>query len=443
MSLPKWRFAKLLTLIVVFITYNQPVFASPIELSLDDCILLALKNNSNVKLANYNLHKMEWGVKQAEANKGFNLSYAHNAQRYDTPPTSIARFLHTKYPSEIDDGYSWTTKFDNSLTLTLPIYTGGKLESQIEQANLNLTVSTLNLDAIKQQIKQSVTNYYFSALQNRNNLQISQETVNNYASHLKNVQIQYEVGTVAQFDVLSSEVSLANAQNGLIKAKNSYELVVANLNNAIGLPLESELKIKDDLRYEKYALSLDDYVKYALANRPEITEYQAKINIAKNDIKISKSDYLPVVNFVAKEDWYDNELPGAENNNWLVGISVSMNIFDSGLSKSKVKQSEFNLDTALEQARQQRDTILLEVRQYYLSMCEAENRIDTSMVAVKKAQDSLRISEVRYNAGVGTNLDVLDAVLALNQSRTNYIQALYDYNNNKAQLDKAIGVAVK
>lgn len=443
MNLLKWHFAKVLTLIVVFVTYIQPVFAAPIELSLDDSILLALKNNSNIKLANYNLNKMKWGVKQAEAGKGLNLSYAHSSQRYDTPPSSITRFLHAQFPDKIDGGYTWTTKFDNSFTLTLPIYTGGKLESQIEQANLNLKVSDLNLDATKQQIKQSVTNYYFSILQCRNNLQISQDTVNNYTSHLENVQIQYKVGTVAQSDVLTSEVSLANAQNGLIKAQNSYELAVANLNNAIGLPLESELKMKDDLKYEKYPLSLDDYIKYALANRPEIAEYQAKTTISQDDIKIAKSGYLPVVNFVAKEDWYDSELPGSENNNWLVGINVSMSIFDSGLNKSKVKQSQYSLDTTLEQARQQRDTILLEVRQYYLSMCEAENRIDTSKVAVDKAQDSLRIAEIRYNAGVGTNLDVLDAVLALNQAKTNYVQALYDYNNSKAQLDKAIGVAVK
>jgi outer membrane protein TolC len=430
MNLYQRYFAKALVLIIGFVTFNQPVFADPIELSLNDSVILALKNNQNIKIANLNREKTYWALKQAEAGKGFTFGYTHTGERYNTPPSTLI------------PRYYWTTKFDNSFSLSLPIYTGGKLESQINQANLNLKVSDLNFDATKQQVKQIVTNYYFSVLQCRKNLQVSQETVDNYISHLKNVQLQYDAGTVAKSDVLSSEVSLANARNDLIKAQNNYELAVANLNNAIGLPLESELILKEDLQLQKDIRTLGDCVKYALANRPELAEYQAKIAIAQDDIKIAQSGYLPTVNFVAKEDWYDKELPGSNNNNWLVGLNISMNIFDSGINKSKVKQSQYSLNMVLEQAQQERDTILLEVRQYYLSMREAENRIDTSNVAVEKAKDSLRIAEIRYNAGVGTNLDVLDAVLALNQVKTNYIQALHDYNTSKAELDKAIGVAV-
>jgi len=274
-------------------------------------------------------------------------------------------------------------------------------------------------------------------------LQISQETVDNYAGHMKNVQAQYDAGMVAKSDVLASEVSLANAQNSLIKAQNNYQLAVSSLNNAIGLPLDSELKLKEDLKYEPYSLTLDDCARYAMANRPEIAEYQAKIAIARDDVKIAKSGYRPTVEFTAAQDWYDNKLPGSKNSNWLVALTLSWKIFDSGLNNAKVKQAQSSVDTALEQARQKRDAILLEVRQYYLSMQEAEKRIDTSKAAVKQAEENLRIAEVRYNAGAGTNLDVLDAVLSLNQAKTNYIQALYDYNTSKAQLDKAMGVPVK
>jgi outer membrane protein len=424
------HFAKALVLIISLVTFNQTVFAAPIELSLNDSVALALKNNETIKIANLNRGKTYWALKQAKASKGFTFDYTHTDERYNTPPSVLI------------PRYYWTSKFDNSFSLSLPIYTGGKLENQIHQADLNVKVSDLNFDATKQQVKQSVTNYYFSVLQSLKNLDVSQETVDNYISHLKTVQLQYDTGTVAHSDVLSSEVSLANAQNDLIKAQNNYELAVANLNNAIGLPLESELILKEDLQIKKDVPSLDDCVKYALVNRPELAEYQAKIAIAQDDVNIAKGGYRPTVNFVAKEDWYDNELPGSDNNNWLVGLNVSMNIFDSGINKSKVKQSQISMDMTLEQAQQERDSIVLEVRQYYLNMREAKNRIDTSNVAVDKAKDSLRIAEIRYNAGVGTNLDVLDAVLALNQVKTNYIQALYDYNTSKAQLDKAMGVPV-
>ena len=73
-------------------------------------------------------------------------------------------------------------------------------------------------------------------------------------------------------------------------------------------------------------------------------------------------------------------------------------------------------------------------------MKEAEKRIDTSSVAVTKAEEDFKIAQVRYNAGVGTNLDVIDAELALAQAKTNYIQALYDYNTGKAKVEKAMGL---
>ncbi|MBP2645618.1 MAG: tolC 2 [Firmicutes bacterium] len=160
-------------------------------------------------------------------------------------------------------------------------------------------------------------------------------------------------------------------------------------------------------------------------------------------VNVAKSGYRPSVSLFATEGWNDDQFAGFDNNTWSVGLTATWSIFDAGLTDSKVKQAKYGVNTAEVQAGQERDTILLEVRQYYLSLREAEKRIETTQVAVNQAQENLKIAEVRYTAGVGTNLDVLDAVLALNQSKTNYIQALYDYNTSKTSLEKAMGVAVK
>ena len=96
-----------------------------------------------------------------------------------------------------------------------------------------------------------------------------------------------------------------------------------------------------------------------------------------------------------------------------------------------------------EQAKQVRDSAALEVRQAYLNMLEGEKRIETASVAGQKAEEDMFIAQEKYRAGVGTNLDVIDAQLALTQARTNRVQALYDFNVSKAQLEKAIGLAVE
>jgi len=418
--------------LLMVITANQSVFAAPVTLSLDDSISMALKNNYDIRYAKSAREKSYWALEEAKKNKKVSIDYTHTDERYNTPPSSSG------YPY-----YTYTTNFDHQITLSLPIYSGGKLEGKIDQAKLDLTVANLDIDKAKQQLKLDVVNDYLTVLEYRNEVQVDQETVNNYVDHLNLVKAKYDIGLVAKTDVLSSQVDLAKAQDTLIKAQNNYNNAIATLNNAIGLSHSTELELKDDFKYEKYSLALEECIQYAKVHRPEIAQYEAKVASAHYDVKVAKSGYLPTVDFTAQEDWNDSHIPGLDNNNWMVKLTTSFNVFDSGLTKAKVKQAQHSVDMVGDQAEEERDSILLDVRQYYLSMYEAEKRIDTNKVSVNQAQESLMIQQARYDVGIGTNLDLLDAVLSLDSAKKDYIQALYDYNTNKAKLEKAMGLPVK
>lgn len=411
-----------------FLVNASYVLAAPLELSLDDSVALALKNNPALKVAEADKTKSEWQLKGAEAGTGPVVDLSHSDAKYGKASTSTG-------------GYD--TSSSNSISLKLPLYTGGRVDGTIDSAKLGMQVADLGVDKAKQQLKLDATTAYFNVLQARNMVKVSQESVDSLAAHLKNVQAQFDVGTVAKSDVLRSEVELANAQQTLIKSQNSSDLAVASLNNVIGMPLDTDIKLKEDLKYEKFGMSLDDSVKFALAKRPDVKQAQAGVGIAKDTVKINKSAQLPQVNLNGSQSWNDKDFPGFDNSNWSVSLMASMNLFDSGLNNSKIKDAESGVVKAEQQAKQAVDGASLEVRQSYLSMQEAEKRIDTSKVAVDKAEEDFKIAQVRYNAGVGTNLDVIDAQLALTQAKTNYIQALYDYNTSKAKLDKAMGVDVK
>lgn len=405
--------------------------AAPIELTLDESVALALKNNPAVQTAAATREKAAWGVREYLSYKGPTVTFSHNDKRYQAAPS-------TTTPNPVATDY-----YDNTATLSLKLYTGGKVEAQITQARLNLQSADFGLSKAKQQTKLDATNGYFSLLQNRNLVQVNQESVDNLAAHLRNVQAQFDVGTVAKSDVLRSEVELANAQQELIKAKNNYDIAVASLCNVLGLPHSSEIKLKEELKYEKYSQPLDDCLKYAMVNRPDINQAQTSLDSAKEGVKAARSGYLPTLTAKAVEGWNDNEFPGSKNNNWSISLTTDLTVFDTQLTRSKVKEAESDVTYSSETARQTRDSVALDVRKAYLSMREAEKRIETSKVAVDKAEEDFKIAQVRYNAGVGTNLDVLDAQVALTKAKTNYIQALYDYNTSKANLDKAMGVAVQ
>ncbi|MDU4960919.1 MAG: TolC family protein [Sporomusaceae bacterium] len=402
-------------------------FAAPYELTLEESIRLALANNPAIKIAETEQEKAGWAVKEAQAGKAPTLNLGHTSSRgqFDTLSDDISN------------------NFKNSVTLSLPLYTGGKVESAIEQAKLSRDVSILGVEDSKQQIRLNATTAYYSVLQSANMVKLSQESVDRLQAHVQNVQAQYEVGTVAKTDVLRSEVEVADAEQSLIKAENSYELAVASLNNVLGLPLDTQVDVKDQLAYTQVALTLDDAITQAMVTRPDLAQAEIAVAIAGEGVDGARAGYRPTVGLSAAQGWSDDDFPGTDNDKWSVGVTASWNIFDSGLTRSQVRQSQSTLEKSRQQQQQAKDAAQLEVRQAYLNLKEAEKRIATSQVAVNKAEEDYKIAQVRYTSGVGTNLDVIDSQVALTQAKTNYVQSLYDYNTSRAKLEKAIGASVQ
>lgn len=431
----KKYFAKTFVAMIITGSLSQVAFATPTDLTLDDSISLAFKNNQTLQIAEINLDKARWGIDQATGSKGFNVSFNHMDERSNQNP----------YPSLADPMFVVPiyNMHTDQLSVSLPLYTGGKLEGAIDQAKLNYQVAELTVDATKEQLKLSATAAYYSVLQAKNLLEVAKQQTQDFADHLKNVQTQFDAGTVARIDVLQSKVQVANAQDVDYKAQNTYDLAVANLNNVIGLPLKTEVNAKDIFSYQNYSQTLDECTEYGLTHRPEMIQTQRNVDIAKDQIKIAKSGYLPSVAVSAANDWLSQNFPGLQNRNWTIGLNASIDIFDSGMTKAQVKQADDAVAAAIKQEQLVSDNISLQIQQAYLSMKEAEKRIDTSNAAVQEAIENVRMANISYGAGVSTNLDVVDAELNYIQARTNNVQALYDYNTSRAQLDEAMGLPVK
>jgi len=404
------------------------VFAAPVELTLEDSIATALKNNPAIKMSDEDRQAAEWAITQAKGGKMPSLTITNSDGRESTSSSG---------------SFSVATGFTNTATLTLPIYTGGKVEASVEAAELGYKVADLGVEQSKQQVQLSATTGYFNILQAINVVKVSQEAVDQMQAHLDNVQAQYKVGVVAKTDVLSSEVAVANDQQQLIVAQNGYDLAISTLNNVMGLPLDTEIKVKDDLKHEKYDLSLEDCIKTAMVQRPEAIQADYGIAVAKANVKKAQGGNLPTLSAQASKGWAGTSFPGLDNNNgWSVGLVASWDAFDSGVTNSEIKQAEAAERKSVQAAQQTKDGIRLAVQQAYLNMNAADKSIASTQVTVEQGEENFKISEVRYSAGVGTNVDVIDAEVALTQAKNNYIQALYNYNTARANLDQAIGKTV-
>ena len=182
----------------------------------------------------------------------------------------------------------------------------------------------------------------------------------------------------------------------------------------------------------------------ALRQRPEISQFTDNAKSAQEGITVAKAGYLPRLSATYQTGWFDSTFAGSSSNNynWSVFLTTSWTILDSGLTAGRVKEAVESYHRAQEQLRQSVDSVQLDVRSIYLSLKSAEQSIQTSSAAVGLAEEDYKIKVIRYQAGVGTNLDVLDAQLALTTAQNNVLQAMYNYNNFRAQLDKAMGMPV-
>lgn len=400
--------------------------ADTVQLDLHDSVQMALENNRTIRQALTDVDTAKWSLSSARRSMGPTLSWATTAYR-----------IGGKTYEQIEGG-----QFGNTLQVGMPLY-NGSVKGQINQARYGLNAADVTLENTKQAIRYTATADYYYILQCRNLIDVEQESVNTLQEHLDNVNAQYRVGTVAKSDVLASQVQLANAQQALVSAQNNYDIAVSTLNNVIGLPTDTTLDIHDQLKYTKYDLTQDDCTNYALDNRADGAAARYAVKEAEAAVQTAKAGYQPTVNAVAtKAIAGDKEFNKDHTESWTAGFNASWDIFDNGQTQASVNSANMALAKAKEAAAETDDQIRLDVRTAYLGLQAAEKNIQTTSVAVTQAEEDYKIAQVRYSAGVGTNLDVMDANEKLTEARTNYYTALYNYNTSKASLDKAMGIPV-
>ena len=428
--------------LVCFSTLGTAQAADTINLTLEESIQMALDNNRTIKQSVSDVDSARWALHQARRNSGFNLSWSGQA-------TTLSGYSAREAQHAYEQGLSsvrYDRNFYNSFSLSFPLYTGGRIENNIEAAELGVDAADLTLEATRQNIKATTTSAYYRILQCRNLIKVQQERVETLTAHLNNVNAQYRVGTVAKSDVLRSQVELAEAQQNLVTAQNNYDVAVATFNNIVGLPTDTIVNASDDLKYVKYELNLEECTEYALTHRPDGIAANRNVSRARANMQATKAGYRPQVAAVANRAFAGDKLFGTNHtssDSIAVGVSASWNIFDNFVTEAQVQQAKAALRKAEQLEMQTMEQIQLDVQTYYLNLLAAEKNIYTTHTAVDQAQEDYKIAQVRYSAGVGTNVDVMDAESSLISAQTTYITSLFDYNTSKAMLDQAMGVKVE
>jgi outer membrane protein TolC len=293
-------------------------------------------------------------------------------------------------------------------------------EAARKLADFALEDTELQRQLVTQTVKESFTNINFAVRL----IQVSQQAVERAELNLRSARGFFEVGTRPKSDVARAEVDVANARVDLIRARNAERLARVALATAMGLPATTPLQIQDNLIYQPVTMDRARLAEDALRQRPEYR--QARLNAEANDARLRRSfrDFFPDI---TAGGFYG----AARALNWT--------LYDGGNRIARYREARANLDAAQARVKASELDISREVEQSINNVIEADERIQAAQVAVASAQENFRLAQGRFDAGVGTILELTDAQLALTQAQNTEAQALADYRIALARLDRAVG----
>jgi len=426
---------------LMFGLYAVAFSQEKITLTLEDSIKLALEQNPFYLAEKAKEDQASYMVREAVSNffPALNAQGTHILDK-KVMTIDMPSFVPGMPPQKIK--LDFTRNYQFSLSFSLPLSAGGRLVSGYKQANYNL-MSTK--EAIRQSMQETVFNVkkaFYGYLLAKKFVEVSEEAVGLAEKHWKNVKSLYDVGMASKFDLLRSEVQVANLKPQLIRAKNGLSTAELGLKMLLGLDLKQPIEVKGELSYKEFEANVDAGVAQALANRPEMNQLKFQQQMAAEMLKMARGAYLPTLAVGGAYNYWGNRFKFTKDSwesYYSVNLVLDIPLFNGFVNSAKVGESKAMLRQLDYSRKGLSEMVKFEVQEAILSLQQAKESLLSQEKNVEQAQEAVRIADLNYAEGLATNLDVSFAQMALTQAKTNYSQALYDYALALAQLEKAIG----
>ena len=297
------------------------------------------------------------------------------------------------------------------------------------------------LERTEQEIVFRVVNAYYGALLATKQLELAEQALKTSQSILDRSQSRFDSGLVVESDLLTAKVRMAARQQELIRARNNLDLARAELNTALGVPMDSSFQPTETLTESALPIPvLQDVEKLALTNRPDLKRIQSEESAQRQSVAIAKSSFGPRVNAFAGWEM-DNPtfVAGGGGNNWLGGVEMQIDLFQGGAKRAELSRERALQEKVTAMKQVASDGIRLEVRRAYYNLDSARQEVEVARAVIAQAQDSLRINQDRYDGGLTTVTDLLGAEEATRRSQTDYWEAVYRFHTSYASLELASG----
>jgi outer membrane protein len=426
-------------------TTNAPAWLDR-PLSLTDCVNIALAQNADILKAKSQLEAQMGVVVQTRA---VALPQVNATGQYTDKESSLVQ----QYPSGAASAginpphQDWNA----GIQLVQNIYAGGKMVAAFQGATATKQQALANYQTALADTLLLVKLSYYDVLLAEQEIIVNEASVKLLQKELDDQQRRFDAGTVPHFNVLRAEVAVANAKPALIKSRSQYRIAKNILVNLLGYNLPREvlenipMTLTDSFDLSPWNVVLPDAIQQALEKRTELKALRQEINLAKVNVVNAKSGFKPTIAAFAGYNWMNNGFStdlSDKLDGWSVGGQLTWSIFDGALTIGKTRQANALYDKSKTELEDRSRQVELNVRTSYSDFIEAKEVLDSQVKVQEQAEESLREANARFDAGTGTQLDVLDAETSLTQARTTLVQSQHDYAAARARFERAVGTGI-
>ena len=428
------------TLVLPIVSFAQT------RLTLQQAVTTALEKNPARKAALFERHAAAADTKLAKSALLPQIGFAESYQRSNDPVFVFGTRLRQRSftaadfaldrlntPTPIGD---FATRFSGNWQL----FDSGVSWLRVRQAKRMDEIAQRKLQRADQELVMRVVDAYTSLLLAAKRQQVAEDALKTSDSILDRSRANVQAGMVVESDLLSAQVNRAARQQELIRAHNDVALARAQLNDEMGVAPDTQFEPAELLAETSMpSASLDDLEKRALERRPDLQGLTQQQAVQADGVRAAKAAFGPRLN--AMTDWQldNSHFAGGGGNNWLAAVEIQLDLFDGGARRARLQRERAmkgRIDALHDAAI---SGIRLEVRKAYFDFDAARQQFEVARAAVGQAQESLRIGQNRYHAGLSTITDLLRMQEAALRAQTDYWQSLYRLQTSYASLELATG----
>lgn len=398
---------------------------------------MAIEYQQQIKMAESRLSGAESMLEAAKSDRlpKFDLSGSYRyfgvplklAPPADAPPGTPGVELHNRYSVDV--------------TLSQPIITGGYLKNTQLAAMSEVELMKAYVDLNKQEVMLNADIYYWNAVSRKEIRNLLVRYRDNIGRFMKVIEDRVKEEVVGKSELYQAKVRYNDAEYGVIKAEKEMKVAFMELNRLLGVPVDTVLSVADSLSVVDWQKAAGDIVQRALKQRPELSMLQRQIEMNQYKEKITASKYMPSAGLGVGGLW-GSPSPGLKKEpafNYNIRAWLSVPIFYWGKKKEEVAAVRQATEVSRLERERTTEMITLEARRSFYELQKSQEQLDFAASALDNAAKNVSVMVDRYNEGLSSVLEVLDAQLYWQKSYFNYIQAKYQLNTAYSAFLRAVG----